>query len=126
MSIGVFLYVLFRKNTYISKIFDFIPVVSDIRQRIDIQIPDFFKYYLSDFLWGFALSCGLISIHNLNRKGDIICASIAFFLGVLWEFLQSTGILKGTADLHDVILYFLASLTSIIINSKEMEEDEKN
>lgn len=126
VSIGVLLYVLFRENTYISKMFDLIPVVSDIQQRVNIQVPDFFKYYLSDFLWGFALSCGLVSIHNPNRKGVIICAGMAFSFGVLWELLQSTGILKGTADIHDVIMYFLASLTSIIINSKEMEEDEKN
>lgn len=126
VSVGVLLYVLFRENTYITKLFDLIPVVSAIHQRFNVQVPDFFKYYLPDFLWGFALSCGLVSIHTPNRKGVVICAGMAFSFGILWEFLQSTGIVKGTADIHDVIMYFLASLTSIIINSKEMKENEKN
>lgn len=55
-------------------------------------------------------------------KGIIICASVAFLCGCVWELLQYVGVLSRTGDIHDIIMYFLASAICIIINLKETRE----
>ncbi|MBE5928817.1 MAG: hypothetical protein E7267_05545 [Lachnospiraceae bacterium] len=119
---GCFLYAFFRKNTYIGSMFDSIKYVERVRQICLCSVCNVYKFYLPDFLWGFSLSCGLIAIHNPSKKGVFICASFAFLCGCLWELLQYFAVLSGTGDIHDIIMYLLASAICIIINLKETEE----
>ena len=119
LIVGSLLYILFRKNTYIGGILNGIENIYISRERYLFQVSDFFKFYLPDFLWGFSLGCGLIAIHNPRIKGVIICASYSFLCGLIWELLQYLEVLSGTGDIHDVIMYLLASVVCIIINLKE-------
>lgn len=122
LVVGCFLYVFFRENTYVGNMFDSIENIEKMRQMFSSQICDLCKFYLPDFLWGFSLSCGLIAIYVPGIKGIIICASVAFLCGCMWELLQYIGVLSGTGDIHDIIMYFLASAICIIINLKETRE----
>ena len=122
LVVGCFLYVFFRENTYVGNMFDIIEHIEKMRQMFSSQICDLCKFYLPDFLWGFSLSCGLIAIYVPGIKGVIICASVAFLCGCMWELLQCIGVLSGTGDIHDIIMYFLASALCIIINLKETRE----
>jgi len=116
---GGLLYVWFRKNTYIGGMLNGIGIVEIFREKYMFQVNDFFRFYLPDFLWGLSLGCGLIAIHNPRKKGVIICASYSFLCGIIWEILQHLEVLNGTGDVHDVIMYLLASVVCIIINLKE-------
>ena len=122
LVVGCLLYVFFRENTYVGNIFDGIENIKKASQMVSTQMGDWCKFYLPDFLWGFSLNCGLIAIYNPNIKGIIICASVSFSCGCMWELLQYNGTLNGTGDIHDIIMYFLASAICTIINLKETRE----
>lgn len=122
LVVGCFLYVFFRENTYVGNIFDSIEYVEKMRQIFSTKMCDLCKFYLPDFLWVFSLSCGLIAIYNPSIKGILVCAAVAFLYGCVWELLQYVGVLSGTGDIHDIIMYFLADAICIIINLKETRE----
>lgn len=123
LIVGCLLYILFRKNTYIGGVFAGMENIDTIRQMCHLHVSDLYKFYLPDFLWGFALGCGLIAIYNPRIKGVIICASFSFLCGCVWELLQCLEVLSGTGDVYDVIMYLLASAICIIINLKETREE---
>ena len=119
LIVGCLLYVCLRKHTYIGSMVNGIGIVEKIREKYMLQVHNFYKFYLPDFLWGCSLGCGLIAIHDPGIKGVIICASFSFFCGLIWEILQYLKVLNGTGDIHDMIMYLLASAVCIIINLKE-------
>lgn len=120
LIIGCLLYILFRPNTYIGRIFTGFGCVDTVRQICSHYASDLFKFYLPDFLWAFSLGCGLISIQKPKIVGVVICSFCSFLCGFIWELLQYFHVISGTADIHDVIMYFLASAICIIINIKEI------
>ena len=119
LAFGCLLYVIFRPHTYIGVAFGRWEWVNTIRQKCSIYASDLCKFYLPDFLWGFSLGCGLIAAHDPGKKGVVTGAVIAFACGVAWEFLQHLKVIDGTADIHDIIMYVLASVLCIFINLKE-------
>ena len=121
LVIGCMLYVWFRPNTYISRLLGWMNT-TQAPPFCSPFIRDLFRFYLPDFLWAFSLSCGLIAIHNPGTTGIIICALAAFLLGAVWELLQHLGVVSGTADIHDAIMYLLASTLCIIFNVKEKKQ----
>lgn len=119
LIMGGLLYVLFRPNTYIGGIFTAFPCVNTIAQICAIYANDLLKFYLPDFLWGFSLGCGFIAINKPKFGGVVACSFCSFLCGFVWELLQYFHIIKGTGDILDIIMYFLASAVCIIINIKE-------
>jgi hypothetical protein len=72
------------------------------------------RNYLPDGLWAFAL----ISILYFIWQGQpkllwLIAAAVVF---VLFELFQATGIIEGTGDPIDVLIYFFFSGISIFIH----------
>lgn len=72
----------------------------------------FIKNYLADGLWAFAfVSClSLIWKGKINRAW-IFIAIISFFS---FELFQKFQIIGGTADLNDVLCYFVFSAIAIL------------
>lgn len=122
LLVGCFMYMFLREDTYVGSIFDGIERFETVRQIFSFQTCALCKFYLPDFLWAFSLGCGLIAIYDPGIKGIIICAGAAFLCGCMWEVLQYSGVLSGTGDIHDSIMYFLASVICITINLKETGE----
>lgn len=125
LVLGFLIYIFFRTNTHIARAFDKIDWIVYIRRQLPGCSNDFIKFYLPDFLWGFSLNCGLMAIYDPRVKGGILCGCIALVSGCIWEILQYIGIVSGTGDVIDIIMYLLASIIHIIINLKE-RENEKN
>lgn len=119
LAFGCLLYVVFRPHTYIGVALGRWEWVNTIRQICSIYASDLCKFYLPDFLWGVSLGSGLIAAHDPGKKGVVTGAAIAFVCGVAWEFLQYLKVIDGTADMHDIIMYTLASVLCIFINLKE-------
>lgn len=115
---GGILYILVRPNTYIGGMLE----IDKLRYWCSTYTIDLFKYYLPDFLWGVSLGCALIAIYVPARKGVIIGSSLSLLCGCVWELLQYLEVLSGTGDIHDVIMYILASTVCIIINLKETKK----
>lgn len=119
LLLGFVLYLLFRENTYVSELFAWLPFIENVRQMTGGMECDFLRFYFPDYLWGLSLGCFLQGVFDGSGKGAQMCALAAFSCGVVWEIMQWIGIVKGTADMLDVLMYFLAGVTCLIFNCKE-------
>ena len=115
---GGLLYVLFRETTYISTMFEWFSFVSQAREFISVLSCDFVAFYLPDFLWGFALCSGLLAIFNPDIRGGLACALTALLWGVVWEIAQYAGVVSGTGDVVDILMYLMAIGIATIIHIK--------
>ncbi len=118
LTCGGLLYVLFRETTYLSKIFERFPFVSHSREVVSFLSCDFVAFYLPDFLWGFALCSGLLAIFDSGIRGSLVCVLTALFWGVAWEMAQYAGVVSGTGDVVDVLMYLVAAGVAVIIHVK--------
>lgn len=118
LGFGAMIYILFRPNTHIAVICDSIIDLDLFRQSVSIFGCNFLKFYLPDLLWGLSLSLGMYAIFLPNLKQKIVLSVIVLLCGVVWEILQWTGIIGGTGDIIDIIMYLSASILAVIINFK--------
>ena len=108
-----------RKDTYLHGYFSaelcnyvYVNVKSNI-------LTDFIRYYLPDFLWAFAFGAALTAVsYSHNRIVIILFSAVSFLIGVLFEFVQYFGIVNGTFDYFDILMYAVAALTCAAINIK--------
>lgn len=121
LCIGFILYLLFRENTLISRLFAQMTALSHIRSYFEMFSCDFLKYYFPDFLWAFSLSCLLEALCARTVKGTVICCFTAIACGSIWEILQWLCILNGTGDCLDIIMYLFGGGLCLLINTKEKE-----
>ena len=112
LAIGALMYGLFRQDTYVGKI---VGKVIGTGLPITGWFSGLCAWYLPDYLWVFSMTCALFSIMVPEGKQIILWSSLAFSMGLLWELLQISGAVSGTADLWDVLLYGFAALTAAII-----------
>lgn len=124
LVLGAMIYIVFRENSYIGITFNSISMIQEIRRVLDGFSCGFLKFYLPDFLWGFSLCCNLLAVYIPKRNGCIICVGIAFLCGCVWEWMQYKGIVSGTGDINDVLMYLLASVACTIINIRSERYEE--
>lgn len=110
---GAFLYGLCRPSTYIGS---FMATAFSLPLNTGGILYPFFAYYLPDYLWAFALAGALHAVFLPIKRGSIAIALLTSSYGILWELGQFHGVVKGTADPIDNILYVLAALTAVSIN----------
>lgn len=113
--VGALIYVFFRPTTYIAQ---FIGNLTGLNSFGEFG-SSFLKFYLPDFLWAISLSFGLYAIYLPNIKTSIILSVVVFVYGVLWEVLQVIGVIGGTGDIVDVIMYLVASMLAVTFNLKK-------
>ena len=118
LILGAAMYIIFRPKAVVSMFFGKICWVSDLQILLQSVSADCLRYYLSDLLWAFSLSCGLQAIFVPDQHGIVICAGTAAVCGVFWELLQLFGMVQGTGDWVDVVMYFFAAIASILINQR--------
>lgn len=116
--IGGVLYILFRPHTYIANIFERYFYITEIRAWLQPISCEFVRFYLGDFLWMFALCCGLYAIFPPEENWSVVCVAIATACGIAWEVLQWIGVTTGTGDWMDILMYVLACIAANIINRK--------
>lgn len=117
---GLIVYILFRPTAIVAKPFVDCNWITQLRIYLHPYAGDLMRFHIPDFLWAFALSCGLQAVFVISKTAEILsCALAAFVCGVIWETLQYAGVVSGTADWLDILMYFLAVFASILINTKE-------
>ena len=118
---GLFVYLIFRPNTYVTKfIFGIIPLEPAMTVK-----PEWLKYYAGDFLWAFSLSCFIYAIYLPNIKRGLGCSGIVAFVGLSYELMQYFKVVPGTGDIVDVLFYLLAAIAVNIINYLRRKKDDK-
>ena len=106
LTCGFLSYVFFRPDTYFHVCVK--EIVNIPESNSDGLVTYIFKYYFSDFAWAFSLTVSLSLIHSLKDS-----AVISFLFGVIWEIMQKMKIVKGTFDVVDILVYFIAVIISI-------------
>lgn len=118
LFLGLLIYVLFRSGTYIHL---FLNSIDSFDEFLTLKYNNYFtcflKYYFADFLWGISLSCFLSAVSDKsNLKRIVANSTIPVVLGVLLEIFQNAGLINGTADFCDVLMYVAAGLFHAVIN----------
>ena len=119
------LYVFLRSGSYVAGLFDGVDWVVRLRLVLKPYAYGPVSYLLPDYLWGLSLSCSLVTICEPDAKGLFFCVALAFACGCIWEMVQFLGVVQGTCDILDVLMYFLASLSCVLLNLRR-DYNEKN
>ncbi len=115
MLAGLMIYVLFRENTYVARFAESIISFDFLREKVSFLENPFLKFYLPDYLWALSFNGWLHIILKPREKGSFVCSAAVAVFGAGFEILQYFGIIKGTADIIDILLYVLAVATIKII-----------
>ena len=116
--LGLLIYLIFRPNTYVSVLVKMFLRIDIPAELSNYNVP-FLKYYFADYLWAFAFSCWLRCIPFNVRKRDAVCFLVVGVTGILYEIMQFFGVVSGTGDIYDCLLYLLAGWTVNILNKKK-------
>ena len=108
------MYGLCRTDTFVG---DAMGVVLTLRMPREHLLYGFFAWYLPDFLWMFSLTCALFGIMLPRNSSIVIWSAVSFLWGVLWETAQWNGVVDGTGDLWDVLMYIMAVIAAALINN---------
>lgn len=103
LLLGVFVYYLYYKQILINKNIAFILI----------------RNYIPDALWtiSFYSICAIFS-KGLIKNYILFTAIYVIIIGILFEFLQFTGIVRGTFDIWDIITYIISSIVASLIEKK--------
>ena len=119
LVVGMLVYLMYGPKTYISKIVYRFVSLPKIKGQ-DTIIAKFLRFYLADYLWAFSMSCWLHIIFLPSMKQSILWTLFVGCFGIVYELCQGVGIISGTKDYIDCLLYLLAGVTvNIIIFLKE-------
>ncbi len=72
------------------------------------------RNYFPDGLWAYSFISSVLIIWN--RKINPVWIGITFFCFMLFEFLQYTHHVTGTADWYDLAVYAMFSLPALLTN----------
>ena len=116
LVLGFALYVLFRRDTYISRItFQCFSVkIPDTDSCSSSVVMNFIRYYACDILWAYSLTfvCYYFSFGNHRYLfSGIICGSFE----ILIEMFQRYQLFPGTFDFFDILAEFITTLVALWI-----------
>ncbi|MBR4892765.1 MAG: hypothetical protein IKZ35_02145 [Clostridia bacterium] len=119
LLIGVFIYILARPDTYISKMF-FSIVSNDLYiLKYDNAFIKIAKIYLADFLWALSLVCFLYIVYKPFEKRKLMSILCTGIFGTLWEAMQFLHFMRGTGDYVDILVYWSAGFLIILLTREE-------
>ncbi|MBL0913309.1 MAG: hypothetical protein IBJ09_13150 [Bacteroidia bacterium] len=79
-----------------------------------LPLPALLRNYVPDALWAYACTSAILLIWDRSpHRGWLLFLFLSF---VLFEALQKTGLVAGTADPGDVLAYFLAAGLALFLN----------
>ena len=75
----------------------------------------FIRNYFLDMLWGYALIFGLFLVSGNNIADLKKIFLTAFLFSAVMEILQMTPVARGTFDIFDILVEFLAEIAAVFI-----------
>lgn len=109
MALGALVYIIFRRGTYIHAV-----VPSDLSgalAAVTFPLDQFVRYLLCDLLWALALCSSLSTL-----MADRAAAAVTICFGGGWELAQAMGIIEGTGDPLDCVMYLFGATVAVLIN----------
>lgn len=109
MALGAAIYIVFRSGTYIHAVAP--PDLSGALADIVFPLDGFVRYLLCDLLWALAL-CSSLSVLLTDRAA----AAVTLCFGCGWELAQAAGVIAGTGDPLDCLMYLFGAIIAVLIN----------
>lgn len=109
---GALDYGIFRQDTYIGRM---VAQLLSIDEKEVIFACGLLKWYLPDYFWMLALSLALFAVTNPQKKELAVWVAVLALYGSGWELAQHIGLVSGTADWLDVIMYIMAVGSAVMI-----------
>lgn len=78
----------------------------------------FIRNHFLDMLWGYALIFGLFLVSGNNIADLKKIFLTAFLFSAVMEILQMTPVARGTFDIFDILVEFLAEIAAVFIIKK--------
>lgn len=112
LILGALIYVLLRPDTTLYRWGDMLGLV---KAPICTDSPafDLLRYYIVDALWAYALTFALFPFMSPIRA-----AVLSDCWGIIWELAQGSGVVSGTFDLVDIIMYLTAAGIAVLIKKQ--------
>ena len=110
---GLFIYILYRPDTYISSVFLRILNTSGIPSEQLSARSAFLRFYLCDILWAYALTFTISFLLGQLKKELFLTAAICVAFEGMIEFMQKWQIIRGTFDWIDLLSEALATMFAI-------------
>lgn len=107
LSVGLCVYLFFRKGTYINSIFGI-----EFNYKLNSIFGVFVKSWLCDILWAYALTHSLYFTLHIFEHRILISAIISICFATALEVLQLLGCVAGTFDVLDIIFQIAAVLVA--------------
>lgn len=126
--LGTVIYYLFSPDVFFVKSMDSITGLNFHMKilKTDSSIFKFVRNYFLDMLWAYALVTSLFFIIGNNTASVWRIFVITFSFSVIIEILQTTSAAKGTFDLCDIAVEFLAEIAAVFIIKKYFVRREEN
>jgi hypothetical protein len=113
LLLGLFLYLVFRKNTFINSLFNF-----GLNIEFSVKPIDYFlKFLLPDGLFAFSFTSAFLILWLKEFSLKYLLFPIGFF--IIIEYLQLSKVIAGTFDFLDIIVMILFSLFSFNLLAKK-------
>ena len=119
LMIGCAFYVLFRSDSYVSRLLFEDYSIDYSREVANNPLFKIANYYFLDYLWTLAFACALRVVFDEGKITLCVCCGIPFICGCIWELLQYASVVNGTGDFWDVVMYFFAGMSALLLNMKE-------
>lgn len=117
LLVGAFIYYLLSPDVIFVKLIHCIisDGFHDFKLLIQNPIIRLVRFYVLDMLWGYTLVFSLYFILG-NSTADLKkIFLIAFAFSAAMEMLQLTSLARGTFDICDILVEFLAEILAVII-----------
>ena len=110
--IGLFVYAIYSNGIITKSTF----ILSVIRN------------YLPDICWVFSFYFASVNFaFNISKNYIVLNSIYVFLISMLFEILQYYGVVKGTYDIVDILIYIISIVISCLIEVKIRRKDnEKN
>ncbi len=76
--------------------------------------PKLIRNYLPDGLWAYSFTSSIILIWD--NTINYFWISSVFLIFIIFEILQYKGIINGTGDIRDVLVYIIFCIFTLIVN----------
>jgi hypothetical protein len=129
LLIGSLIYIFFRSETlvlftwigYFENINEFIFYLRGYTVELATYFPLWFIYSFPDGMWVSSYVFLLVMIFDfkINRNNGFLIFLIPM-IGLFSEFGQYFGLVSGTFDIIDILLYLVCSLIPLIILKKKI------
>lgn len=127
---GLFIYVVFRQDTYVAKallkIMNLRPFeLNSTTTHIPSWCLNFIRNFACDMLWAYALTVALFLLIGTDRHGVNKTFTICVLFEVFMEYLQKIKVFSGTFDIVDIILEVVVSAAALLLIKFKRDEGMK-